>query len=293
MPAESHLIGRPGHTWSSHNAEGHTWSSHNAEGHTWSSHNADLVLSLFPGAGLLDCGFEQAGFVVVRGPDTVFGQNIESFHALPGRFNGVIGGPPCQDFSRARRRPPSGHGARMLAHYARVVTEAEPDWWLMENVPGVPDMAIPGYAVQRFNLFAWEFGCRQKRNRSFQFGSRDGVPLVLLRSTRSQFHKLAPAAMAKDVQRCFADLCELQGLSRHFDLPGLSRTAKARAVGNGVPVPMARAVALAIRDRLVTPLPRLCVCNCGRPVIGRQLSATPACRKRIERSRRAQSHCQQ
>src|ERR1041384_3867095 len=104
-----------------------------------------LVLSLFPGAGLLDRGFEQAGFCVVRGPDTVFGQRIEGFSAARGHFEGIIGGPPCQDFSRARRRPPTGHGERMLRHYARVVPEADPAWWLLENVPGVPDLQIPGY----------------------------------------------------------------------------------------------------------------------------------------------------
>ena len=36
-----------------------------------------IVLSLFPGAGLLDRGFEAAGFCVVRGPDVVFGQRVE------------------------------------------------------------------------------------------------------------------------------------------------------------------------------------------------------------------------
>ena len=93
-----------------------------------------LVLSLFPGAGLLDRGFEQAGFCVVRGPDTLLGQRIEDFHAPAGHFVGIIGGPPCQDFSRARRAPPTGYGVRMLAEFARVVTEAQPAWWLMENV---------------------------------------------------------------------------------------------------------------------------------------------------------------
>jgi len=249
-----------------------------------------LVLSLFPGAGLLDRGFEQSGFCVVRGPDTVFGQRIEDFHAPAGHFSGIIGGPPCQDFSRARRRPPTGHGLKMLQAYARVVTEAEPDWWLMENVPGVPDVLVPGYVTQRFNLFAAEFGCRQSRNRSFQFGSRDGVPLVILRRTQSHFGRLAPTVLARDGRTNFADMCELQGLPRWFDLPGLSRTAKYRAVGNGVPVPMAAAVAAAIRDRGVTGL-RLCVCGCGRPLQGpsRQQAATPACRKRLERSRSGES----
>ena len=244
-----------------------------------------LVLSLFPGAGLLDRGFEQAGCCVVRGPDTLLGQRIETFHAPASHFVGVIGGPPCQDFSRARRAPPTGYGLAMLKEFGRIVLEAQPDWWLMENVPQVPSLAIHGYVVQRFNLFAAEFGVRQSRNRAFQFGSRDGVPLVLSRS-QSPFRYLAATVLANDQRRTFADRCALQGLPRDFDLPGLSRPAKLRAVGNGVPVPMAYAVAVAIRDRGVTDA-RLCVCGCGRALgaVSRQRSATAACRKRIERTR--------
>ena len=59
-----------------------------------------LVLSLFPGADLLGRAFEEAGFVVVRGPELMFGQDIRSWHSLPGKFDGVIGGPPCKMFSR-------------------------------------------------------------------------------------------------------------------------------------------------------------------------------------------------
>ena len=244
-----------------------------------------LVLSLFPGAGLLDRGFEQAGFCVVRGPDTLLGQRIETFHAPDGHFCGVIGGPPCQDFSRARRAPPTGYGLAMLKEFGRVVTEAQPVWWLMENVPQVPSLAIHGYATQRFNLNATECGLSQSRLRCFQFGSRDGIALVVGRLVRSHFGKWAGTITTKHGHRNFADLCELQGLPRRFTIYGFSRSAKIRAVANGVPVPMALAVAVAIRDRGVTDA-RLCVCNCGRPVTGRQISATPACRKRIERSRR-------
>lgn len=255
--------------------------SHRAQSHQARS---QLVLSLFPGAGLLDRGFEQAGFCVVRGPDIVLGQRIENFSVPAGHFVGVIGGPPCQDFSRARRRPPTGYGVSMLKHFARIVSEARPDWWLVENVPGCPSLVLEGFAVQRFNCFAADFGLRQSRNRAFQFGSRDGVPLVL-RRTESQFRFLAPTVMAHDRRRTFADRCELQGLPRDFDLPGLSRTAKIRAVGNGVPVPMAEAVALAVRGRRDTG-EKLCPCQCGRVLEGRQQRATAACRKRIERSRR-------
>lgn len=249
--------------------------------------DSQLVLSLFPGAGLLDRGFEQAGFCVVRGPDTLLGQSIENFSVPAGHFAGVIGGPPCQDFSRARRAPPTGHGVRMLAHYRRIVIEADPLWWLMENVPGVPGMVIEGYSVQRFNLFAWEFGLRQSRNRCFQFGSRDGKPLTINRSMSQRPNWLADAVLAKDERSRMTRLYELQGLPGGFNLPGLSRTAKIRAVGNGVPVPMAKAVAEAIRDRAVTDGLRLCPCNCGRVLSGQQQSATAACRKRLQRAREA------
>lgn len=245
-----------------------------------------LVLSLFPGAGLLDKGFELAGYCVVRGPDTLLGGHIEDFNVPAGHFCGVIGGPPCQDFSRARRCPPTGHGLQMLAEFRRVVTEAQPQWWLMENVPQVPDVHIAGYETQRFNCYAHEFGLKQRRNRCFQFGSRDGVKLVINRRTQSHYGRWAETITTKHTHRNFADLCELQGLPRSFTLYGFSRSAKVRAVANGVPVPMATAVAEAIRDRRVTPC-RLCACGCGRMLTGpsRQKSATAACRKRLQRRR--------
>lgn len=39
-----------------------------------------LVLSLFPGIGLLDMAFEAEGFCVVRGPDLLWGGDIRRFH---------------------------------------------------------------------------------------------------------------------------------------------------------------------------------------------------------------------
>lgn len=102
-----------------------------------------LVLSLFPGIGLLDRAFEEAGFCVVRGPELLWGGDVRRFFPPRGVFAGVIGGPPCQDFSRARRSadPPTGNGVAMLAEFARCVAAAEPDWFLLENVVGVPDIA--------------------------------------------------------------------------------------------------------------------------------------------------------
>lgn len=248
-----------------------------------------MLLSLFPCADLLGTGFTLEGFSVVRGPEKILGQRIEDFHVLAGRFDGVIGGSPCQDFSRARRCPPTGNGLLMIEHFRRVVTEAEPEWWLLENVTTVPDVAIEGFKVQRFNLRAQEFGLWQNRNRCFQFGYRVGPPLIIDRPGVGDT-RLERCAMAteggKRHRRPWATFIELQGLPAGFDLPGWSVKAKYAAVGNGVPIPMLRAVAIAIRRRLVTPAVPLCVCECGRRVTGNATHATAACRKRMERRRR-------
>lgn len=255
-----------------------------------------LILSLFPGIDLLGRGFEQEAFAVVRGPDTLWGGDIRKFSVPAGRFDGVIAGPPCQDFSVARRNlPPTGEGVELLAEFARVVALAAPDWWLLENVPSVPDVRIDGYRVQRFDLRASECGGKQGRLRHFQFGSRRG--LIIQPERRKRPNKSEPACLAtegaKQSRRTWADFCELQGLPRDFDLPGLSIAAKYRAVGNGVPVFMAATIARAIREvatadnaRTFTDS-RLCLCNCGRVVSGKQISATAACRKRLQKSRQS------
>src|SRR3989304_1954434 len=130
-----------------------------------------LVLSLFPGIDLLGRGFEAEGYCVVRGPDLLWGGDIREFHPPSGKFNGIIAGSPCQDFSKARRSPPSGYGNEMLAEFARVVTEAFPDWWLLENVPTVPRIQVAGYSVQRLDLNAREGGMRQRRRSRLLLGA--------------------------------------------------------------------------------------------------------------------------
>ena len=110
-----------------------------------------LIISLFPGIGLLDRAFEAVGFPVVRGPDLLWGGDIRRFHLSKKCCWGIIGGPPCQDFSLLNRHP-GEYGYEMLREYERVVLEAEPEWWLMENVSTVPDLKIEGYSWQRLDI---------------------------------------------------------------------------------------------------------------------------------------------
>ena len=95
-----------------------------------------LVLSLFPGIGLLDRAFEEEGFVIVRGPDLLWGGEIKTFHPPAGKFDGVIGGPPCQIFSVMKRLNPRAGGkhGNLIPEFERCVIEAQPAWCLMENV---------------------------------------------------------------------------------------------------------------------------------------------------------------
>lgn len=252
-----------------------------------SEHN--LVLSVFPGIDLLGRGFTAAGFCVVRGPDLLWGESIEGFNPPAGLFVGIIGGSPCQDFSRLRRVPPRGDGVRALSHFARVVTQAQPVWALLENVPGVPDVTIAGYERQRFNVKASDYGCRQRRWRCFQFFHRDTSMLVMPRGVTGIAME-EPACLASEGnragRRAWPDFCELQGLPRDFELPGLSLAAKYRAVGNGVPIELARVLAIAIKRRRDTQGVAVCVCGCARAVAGRSRHAAAACRKRMERRRR-------
>src|SRR5689334_9459816 len=143
-----------------------------------------LVLSIFPGLGLLDRGFEAEGFCIVRGPDLIFGGDILSFHPPRGVFDGVIGGDPCQshsalaNFVRGKGLEPSFPD--MTPEYSRIIDEARPTWLMHENVPAAPDLAPDGYAVHSFLLDnSWldrgdGMGCEQMRKRRFWFGVRDG-----------------------------------------------------------------------------------------------------------------------
>jgi DNA (cytosine-5)-methyltransferase 1 len=248
---------------------------------------SQLVLSLFPGIDLLGRGFEAEGFCVVRGPDPIFGGDIAEFRPTPGRFDAVIGGSPCPDFSTARRSAPTGDGAAMLEAFARVITEAAPQWWLLENVPGCPDVKIAGYSHQRLDVDPRDVGAAQRRLRHFQFGDRDGRLLALARPSRRGAGE--PACLATEAnkpgRRNWPRFCALQGLPESFDLPGWTVAAKYRAVGNGVHLQVAQLLARAGAAPLDAAT-RLCACSCGRPVDGKATSAGPACRKRLERRRR-------
>ncbi len=233
-----------------------------------------LVVSLFPGMGMLDTAFEEAGFCVVRGPDVLWGGDIRRFHPPAGRFDGVIGGPPCQPFSQFRRlMKATGRdtkGIDLVPEFVRCINEAKPMWWLMENVK---DATAPRpehqYQTQTIDVRDRDVGGNTLRRRRFWFGTRLGKELRVTDRCRESILPLERAVTRncripekRHFEKARArgkgggvlpgdglymklpDICELQGLPRtYFDGSPLKVADIRIMLGNGVPMAMGQAMA--------------------------------------------------
>jgi DNA (cytosine-5)-methyltransferase 1 len=259
-----------------------------------------LVLSLFPGIGLLDLAFEMEGFCVVRGPDLLWGGDIKSFHPPAGKFGGVLGGPPCQAFSTLAPLIKAVGGALaedLIPEFVRCVAEARPAWFLMENVRRAPVPQVPGYFVDAPLYDNRWIGGEQSREHRFSFGTLDNrqlsphlevavfeyprwAPRVLasgghtpapLEGGNGAYRKRDDAGrpirriggqlphdrvsknahlLGRKTTKYFIEAKRLQGLPADWDLPGFKVAEKVKALGNGVPLPMGRAIARAVKRAL-------------------------------------------
>lgn len=176
-----------------------------------------ICIDLFAGAGGMSLGFEQAGF------DVACAVEIDAVHCAVHKYNFprtavicksvvdvdgaairkaagigdkrvsvVIGGSPCQGFSMIGKRSLDDPRNALVGHFMRVVTDLEPDYFVLENVRGltvgkhrefltevVEGFMAAGYEVVlpwRVLNAAW-FGVPQHRERLFLVGARKGLPL--------------------------------------------------------------------------------------------------------------------
>lgn len=104
---------------------------------------------------------------------------------ISGTF-GIIGGPPCQDFSiRGARNGFEGIRGTLTYHYYEKVMALMPAFFLMENVPGlvmmdktkhdfnsILDLFKEEYFINQTRLNALHYGTPQNRERLFVFGIR-------------------------------------------------------------------------------------------------------------------------
>ncbi|MGJ9452284.1 DNA cytosine methyltransferase [Actinotignum sp. GS-2025c] len=158
------------------------------------------IVDLFCGAGGLSSGARAAGFDIAVSVDNwkcalnVLRTNtstpveeldltdVDNSVGLAKEFDPdmIIGGPPCQDFSRA------GHGiegdrAILTVRYAQTVARVHPEFFLMENVPNAQRseayqeatriLTSSGYHLSECVLDASYFGVPQHRSRLVVIGT--------------------------------------------------------------------------------------------------------------------------
>lgn len=182
------------------------------------------VISIYTGVGGLDFGFEAAGFETVVALDldpvacrtirlnrpwpvinddvaaTTSSQILDTCNLKKGEADVLIGGPPCQPFSKsgywatgdARRLNDPRAGT--LGQYLRVLRDTLPKAFLLENVLGlaysgksegvefiergiraINKEAGTSYSIKIERANAVDFGVPQLRERVFIVGSRDGA----------------------------------------------------------------------------------------------------------------------
>lgn len=168
---------------------------------------------LFSGAGGFSVGVTQAGFKKVfsveidnDASNTIRHNFPESIHfetpienlteeeldaSLKGKHVDVMfGGPPCQGFSVAGLRNPNDPRNALFKEYIRIVKHVQPDFVVLENVPGILTMEggkVYREIIRQFGeagypnmtariLEAATFGVPQLRTRAIFIGNRLGVP---------------------------------------------------------------------------------------------------------------------
>ncbi|MCD1144248.1 DNA cytosine methyltransferase [Kocuria sp. LUK] len=167
------------------------------------------ILDVFAGAGGLSQGFHEASdrYKVVRAVemnpeaaasyaenfgDVVYNGTIQDW--LDDEFvpsaHIVLGGPPCQGFSTLGKQEENDVRNTLWRYYARTVREAQPLYFVMENVPAFltsPQFpllqketsrggALEDYAFEARVLNAAQYGAAQVRKRVIVIGHHRSVP---------------------------------------------------------------------------------------------------------------------
>ena len=221
--------------------------------------------------------FEEQGFCVVRGPDQLWGGDIKRFHPPAGTFTGIIGGPPCQTFSQLRYLVEhNGHHIKtgnLIPEYERCIEEAQPAWFLMENVRHAPIPNMAGYGTHSFLLDNRSCGGEQKRLRRITFGVKGNNVNLLKYLEMSPLECLdssptvcASGGVKKSLQSkrlgcrgwktadALKESLRLQGLPADFlDHAPLTLKGKHTVIGNGVPLTMGMTLAKAVKTWMEEP----------------------------------------
>jgi DNA (cytosine-5)-methyltransferase 1 len=140
----------------------------------------------------------------------------------------------------------------------------------MENVPDAPIAHVPGNQVHAQLLNNRWYGGVQNRARRISFGTRDGRRLDVPGDIFEQMewqpavcasggikpgidtagHSARLKHMGWKTRAAFEQIRKLQGLDEDFELPNFTVGGAIKAVGNGVPLPLGRAIADAVKSAI-------------------------------------------
>lgn len=155
------------------------------------------VLDLFCGAGGLASGFKKNGFDVTGIDISDFAERTFTINntgrfikydlskdAVSGKYNIVVGGPPCKPWAAVNVKRRSHHHSdyRLISSFFSNVINISPEIFLFENVPLVSTQPIlkdnlkvleeKGYSISAKIIKYSDFGAPSSRRRLFVFGSR-------------------------------------------------------------------------------------------------------------------------
>lgn len=166
------------------------------------------IIDLYCGVGGLSLGAARAGFRVAAAVDNdpiAMGSHNKNFPLTKhhtgdvsrlngndllelaglrkGQLDGLVGGPPCQGFSRMGKRNPKDCRNNLFVDFFRLVRETKPSFFVAENVQGILDepyerirkralkLVSDEYLVlEPVEVTASEYGAPTTRTRVFFFG---------------------------------------------------------------------------------------------------------------------------
>ena len=195
------------------------------------------AISMFSGAGGLDIGAQLAGVKVMSSLD-IYKDSVETLkmnsffkdtlHEVGDitKITGnhykellerekpekliIIGGPPCQPFSKAgywvtnEKRNSSEDPRNLIVPYFKIIEDLQPDGFVLENVESImhpsnkaavdtiyENLARLGYKGSVLKINAAEYGSPQKRKRVFFLASKKEINASLVKTNGSEKEILA------------------------------------------------------------------------------------------------------
>lgn len=165
------------------------------------------ILDFFCGVGGFSLGATRAGFNLIGGIDldahamqmhklnfhgskhwetdilSQTGSSIKEYFGIKKQIDGIIGGPPCQGFSRMGHQDVNDERNNLFIKFFKLVNEIKPKFFLAENVLGILDAQNSGIIKKALKhvkkdytvlkpviLKASDYGVPTTRTRVFFFG---------------------------------------------------------------------------------------------------------------------------